>query len=112
MINSILEKLKKVNDFRENQGKRHKIWVVLSIIVLSILTGNSSYKQIEMFSKINQNKLINVLNIPSKKLPSYSTIRRVMMGVKESDIQLIFNEIISNNYSFYEEDWIGIDGKS
>ena len=82
MINHVLERLKKVKDFRQNQGKIHENWVVLSIIVLSILTGNSSYKQIEMFSNNNQEeKLINILNIPSKKLPSYSTIRRVMMGV-------------------------------
>ena len=61
MINDILERLKKVKDFRQNQGKRHKIWVILSIIVLSILTGNSSSKQIEMFSNNNQEQLINIL---------------------------------------------------
>ena len=81
MTNTILERFKKAKDFRQNQGKIHEIWVVLSIIVLSILTRNCSYKQIEMFSNNNQEKLINILNIPSKKLPSYSTIRRVMMGV-------------------------------
>ncbi|MCL2936149.1 MAG: transposase family protein [Trichodesmium sp. MAG_R02] len=90
MINTIFERLKKVKDFRQTQGKRHEIWVVLSIIVLSILTGNSSYKQIEMFSKNNQEKLINILNIPSKKLPSYSTIRRVMMGVLFGRDTIIF----------------------
>ena len=57
-----------------------------------------------MFSNNNQEQLINILNIPSKKLPSYSTIRRVMMGFFESEIQLIFNEIISANYSEYQED--------
>ena len=66
MINTTLERLKKVKDFLQNQGKKHEIWVVLSIIVLSILTGNSSYKQIEMFSNNNQEQLINILNIPSK----------------------------------------------
>ena len=66
MINAILERLKKVKDFRKNQGKRHEIWVVLSIIVLGIFIGNSSYKQIEMFSNNNQEQLINILNIPSK----------------------------------------------
>jgi uncharacterized membrane protein len=90
MINTIFERLKKVKDFRQTQGKRHEIWVVLSIIVLSILTGNSSYKQIEMFSNNNQEKLINILNIPSKKLPSYSTIRRVMMGVLFGRDTIIF----------------------
>ena len=44
-----------------------------------------------MFSNNNQEQLINILNIPSKKLPSYSTIRRVMMELFESEIQLIFD---------------------
>jgi hypothetical protein len=57
-----------------------------------------------MFSNNNQEQLINILNIPSKKLPSYGTIRRVLMGFFESEIQLIFNEIISANYSEYQED--------
>ena len=54
MINTVLGRFKKAKDFRQNQGKIHEIWVVLSIIVLSILTRNCSYKQIEMFSNNNQ----------------------------------------------------------
>ena len=34
------------------------------------------------------------------------------MGVFESEIQLIFDEIISANYSEYQEYWIAVDGKS
>ena len=34
------------------------------------------------------------------------------MGVFESEIQLIFDEIISANYSEYQEHWITVDGKS
>ena len=34
------------------------------------------------------------------------------MGVKESEIQLIFDKIISANYSKHQEDWIAVDGKS
>ena len=44
MIITILERLKKVKDFRKNNGKRHENWVVLSIIVLGVLTENCSYK--------------------------------------------------------------------
>jgi hypothetical protein len=57
-----------------------------------------------MVSNNNQEQLINILNIPSKKLPLYSTMRRVMMGAKESEIQLIFDKIISANYSEHQED--------
>ncbi|MGB3509998.1 MAG: hypothetical protein WBA93_12295 [Microcoleaceae cyanobacterium] len=35
-----------------------------------------------------------------------------MIGVKEEEIQSIFDEIISANYSFNEENWIGVDRKS
>ena len=35
-----------------------------------------------------------------------------MMGVFESKIQLIFDEIISANYSGHQEDRIAVDGKS
>ena len=35
-----------------------------------------------MFSNNNQEQLINILNIPSKKLPSYSTILKVKMIIK------------------------------
>ena len=34
------------------------------------------------------------------------------MGVFESEIQLIFDEIISANHSEHQEYWIAVDGKS
>jgi hypothetical protein len=46
MLNSIIEQLKLVKDFRKNRGKRHELWVVLTIIVLALLTGNVTYKQV------------------------------------------------------------------
>ena len=112
MINIILEKLKKITDFRKDKGKRHELWVVLTIIILGIMMGNTSYKTIEKFSKNNKDKLINILKIPSKKLPSYSTIRRVMIGVKAKYIQKILDETILNFYKNNDEDWIAIDGKN
>jgi hypothetical protein len=34
------------------------------------------------------------------------------MEVFESEIQLIFDEIISANYSEDQEDWVAVDGKN
>jgi hypothetical protein len=39
MLNSIIAQLKLVKDFRKNRGKRHELWVVLTIIILALLTG-------------------------------------------------------------------------
>ncbi|MFM6311632.1 MAG: transposase family protein, partial [Dolichospermum sp.] len=54
MLNSLIEKLKEVKDFRKNQGRRHELWVVLTIIILALLTGNVSYKQITSFCKAEE----------------------------------------------------------
>ena len=35
-----------------------------------------------------------------------------MMGAFESEIQLIYDEIISANYSEEQEDWVAVNGKS
>ena len=113
MLNSLISKLKEVKDFRKSQGRRHELWVVLTIIILALLTGNVSYKQITSFCKAEEEKLIEMLSITSKTLPSYSTIRRVMLGINIIDIQSILTSIINNYYSQKsQEDWIAIDGKS
>ncbi|MFM6464359.1 MAG: ISAs1 family transposase [Planktothrix sp.] len=113
MLNSIIEQLKLVKDFRKNRGKRHELWVVLTIIILALLTGNITYKQIDNFRKNEEKKLIKLLKIPAKKLPSYSTIRRVMIGINLIEIQLIFQSTVEEYYWQKEGvDWIAIDGKS
>jgi hypothetical protein len=98
MLNSLIEKLKEVKDFRQSQGRRHELWVVLTIIILALLTGNVSYKQIVNFSKAEEKKLVELLCITSKNIPSYSTIRGVMIGINTIELQSIFESIINNYY--------------
>jgi predicted transposase YbfD/YdcC len=112
MLDSIIEELKKVKNFRGSRGKRHELWVVLTIIFLALLTGNVSYKQIYKFRKNEEDKLCKLLKVASKKLPSYSTIRRIMIGINLEEVQGIFQSISQKYYKNKEEDWIAIDGKS
>jgi predicted transposase YbfD/YdcC len=113
MLNSLIAKIKEVKDFRKTQGRRHELWVVLTIIILALLTGNVSYKEITAFSKAEEEKLIKLLSIPAKKLPSYSTIRRVIIGINIRDIQSLLESMLQQYYREKDkEDWIAIDGKS
>jgi predicted transposase YbfD/YdcC len=113
MLNSIIEELKKVKDFRGSRGKRHELWVVLTIIFLALLTGNVSYKQIYKFRENEEDKLCKLLKVTSRKLPSYSTIRRIMIGINLEEVERIFQSISEKFYkNKEEEDWIAIDGKS
>lgn len=113
MITSLIEKFKTVKDFRSLQGKRHSLDIILTIIMLSMLCGNVTYKEIEQFIKENEQKLITSLKIVKKKLPSYSTIRRVMIGIKKEEINALFQSFISEIYAYKKDvDWIPIDGKT
>ena len=116
MLSSLIEKLEKVNDFRQSQGRRHSLWKILLIIILGLMTGYLGYRGLESFIQTYRQELLNILNTlkPSaQKLPSYSTLRRVMMGVDDQELIATFNEWAYLNYSKRDElDWLAIDGKS
>jgi predicted transposase YbfD/YdcC len=111
----IIEEVKLVKDFRKNQGKRHELWVVWAIIVFALLRGNVTYKQMDNFCKTEKNEIIKRLGIPAQKLPSYATIRRVMMGTNVAGMRLMVQTILEECYQQKEGkeglDWIAIDGK-
>jgi hypothetical protein len=113
MLNNLIEKLKKVKDQRKNKGKRYPLWFILLIIILTIMQGNLGYREIENFARINQKELSHIVKLKREVTPSYSTIRRVVMGVDWSNLIEIFNEWASEIYPHQEElDELAIDGKS
>lgn len=110
---SLIEKLKKVKDFRKDQGKRYPMWLVLLVVILATMSGYLNYREIEDFAQRNRDKLIKALSLNLPSFPSHSTIRRVMMGVDSSELIAIFNEWALTNYSEKSElDWLAVDGKS
>ncbi len=113
MLESLIEKLKKVKDYRKAQGKRHPLWLVLLIVILGLMQRNLGYRELENFAKINQKELNEVFKIKREELPSYSTIRRVVEGVDGSNLIEMFNEWAASHYPHQEElDWLAVDGKS
>ncbi len=52
----------------------------------------TSYRAIGDLAKYNQSLLTKYFKLPRKKVPSYSTIRRVLMGLNWSDLLYSFNE--------------------
>ncbi len=89
---SLIEKLKQVKDFRKDKGKRHPLWIVLVVIILGTMLGYSGYRELGEFAKNNRHRLSKEFNISPERVPSYSTIRRVMMGVEWQSLLKVFNE--------------------
>jgi len=112
MIN-LIEKLKLVKDFRENQGQRHPLWLILIIIILGIMQGYVSYRALGDFSKNNQKLISTLFCIYPMRTPSFSTIRRVMIGVDWKILLKIFNEWAQSEYGDRDDlNYLSIDGKS
>ena len=113
MIKKLIEKLKKVKDERKKGGQRYELWVILVVIVVGMMHGNQGYRAIGDFGRYNRAKLTKLLKIENKQLPSYSTIRRIMMTLEWSSLLEIFNEWGADlkEYNKIQEECLAVDGK-
>jgi predicted transposase YbfD/YdcC len=109
----LIEKLKKVKDFRHDSGKRHPLWVVLLIIILGMMQSYTTDRALGDFAKNNHDLLITYFHFPFHRVPSRSTIRRILFGVDWSSLLAVFNEWAIEEYANkYGLQWLSIDGKS
>ena len=59
---SLIEKLKQVNDFRKDKGKRQPLWIVL-LLILGTMLGYLGYRELGEFAKNNRHRLSQEFNI-------------------------------------------------
>jgi hypothetical protein len=86
--------------------------VVLILIIIAKLFEKNNYTDIAHFLEINQKNLIYSLQLSVKRMPSLSTIRRVLMTVDMAQLMLIANEWMWLTYpGKNEDDWVSLDGK-
>ena len=92
MLNSLIKYLKQVKDFRACQGKRHPLWLVLLIVILSHVSGYEGYREMEYWVKINYLRLRKTFNLPSENSHFYVTIIRIIKESKGKDLNQIFSQ--------------------
>lgn len=112
MSTNLIEQLKLVEDFRTTDGRRHPLWLVLLFVIMGTMNGALGYRACGDFVKRHQQELIETFGISRHGVPSYSTIRRVMMGVDFDKLVARFNDWAKAYVDLKEEDWCGMDGKS
>ena len=57
---NLYKELSNLFDVRRSQGKRHKIELVLIIVILAIMNGYDNYHAIDDFIKTNSKELISI----------------------------------------------------
>ena len=83
----ILDYLNKIEDHRRNQSKHYDLGHMLLFVILWILSGCSSYRELESFIKIRFVQLKEVFWIKWTRVPDYSTIRNMILEVNKDQLE-------------------------
>ncbi len=78
---AIVEAFKDLPDPRRTAGQRHTQALCLALFTLAVAAGNRGFLAIGDWLKAYHDQLVRVFEPPKERLPSYSTIRRVLVNV-------------------------------
>jgi len=112
-MSSLLEALKEIPEFRKARGKSHPLWLLLLLIIMGTLAGYQGYRPLENFAKEHHPSLCQLLGLETFRVPSYSTFRRVMMGIDFLALSNQFEDWMSAQDPTHSADThvAAIDGK-
>jgi predicted transposase YbfD/YdcC len=81
---------------------------------MGTMSNYYGYRALGDFVKRHREALIELLSVPKERVPSYSTIRRVMLGIDFQDLIDAFNRwsIQYTKNEREESKWLAVDGKS
>ena len=94
---NLRQELKTLTDKRRGQAQQHKIDVVLMITIMATMSGYKGYRAIGDFAKRYKNELIEYLEITKEKIPSFPTVRRVLINIDHKQFGDIFTKWMLRN---------------
>lgn len=104
---AILEAFTDLPDLRRGQGRRHSIAICLAIFTLAVAAGNQGFLAIGDWIDSYSKQLKQLFGVT--RLPSYSTIRRVLLRINYTDYSAKLAEFFQ--ITPIEGETIGLDGK-
>lgn len=78
---AIMEAFQDLPDPRRSQGQRHHQTLCLALFTLAVTAGNHGFIAIGDWIKAYHDERLELFNPPKNRLPSYSTIRRVLLNL-------------------------------
>lgn len=111
-MKTLQEELKTLDDKRRKQGQRHSIDIVLMIAIMSTMSGFIGYRAIGDFVTKYKKELIEYFKPKKGRLPSFPTVRRVLINVEQDKFALVFERWMSKYLKKVDNKWISVDGKA
>jgi predicted transposase YbfD/YdcC len=106
------DEFSQLTDVRCSSGKRHELGLVVTIATLGMMNGYDGFNAISDFITRYNYELISIFRPKKDRLPSLSTIRRVMNNVDFDELCMIFARWANTNVEIQVGDWISFDGKA
>ena len=97
ILAALQSQLDTLDDPRRGQGKRHRQGLVLLIVLLATISGYLGYRAIEEFLAKDQAQLRTLFQPEKGRIPSYSTVRRVLMGVDFQQFTQIYKNCLAHH---------------
>jgi DDE_Tnp_1-associated len=107
---SLLEHLQQIPDFRSQP--RYPLWVILVLVIMGTMSGALGYRALGEFVVRHQAVLLEMMNLPHKRLPSFSTIRRVMERIDFRALTQSFNAWAGEAFAPQDNEQLPTDGKA
>jgi hypothetical protein len=109
---TLLHAFETIPEFRQAKGMRHGLPLVLMCVLLGTLSGCMSWRDHEAFVRRHRESLLEHLRPAKKRLPSFSTLRRVLLGLDFDALSAAFLIWARQHVSIEAGEWLSIDGKS
>lgn len=113
MIKDLLVQLNHLPDPRRRAGMRHPVGLVVLLAIMATVSGMSSYRAMGDFVQANREELLSRLGVEKGRLPGYSTIRRVLIGLPTEEFSQVlgrWNRAGRETGESYK--WVHLDGKA
>lgn len=88
----LLEILKKIPDHRRPEGREYYLHHILLFSILGLLSGATGYTDLERFMNTHFEKLKTIFRLKWRRVPHFSAIRKIIVGVLPEDIEAAFRE--------------------
>lgn len=107
---SLICHLQQIPDFRTQP--RYPLWVVLLLVIMATMSGCLGYRATEDFIERHQSVLLELLELPHSRLPTYSTIRKVLKRTNFEHLTQAFNNWATEAFAPPKGEQLATDGKS
>lgn len=109
---TLIEALQTIPDHRRGAGQRYPLWMFLLLIILGTMSGYRGYRGLSRFMQRHQAHLAERLGLPRSQLPSYSTIRRLLLEIDFNAVADAFNQWAQHAGLVQAGNDCAVDGKS